>query len=352
VSIPLNATLLPLINGNSEFRVLRSALAGIDLAEVTGVHIRIVGTGAATVYFGALRLLAKNWKFGNLDIDTRFNTLVRPISPNGDPAYSIQFSQPIVWRAAEFPGEGDPRPIDFNIAVGFGTGSLQGSNQISIYGRELTEDFMQQLDIDGLSQGDLTGREQPDIGAAAYNPRQQLDLEPFKQNQLDGLRNFDLERTPDYLSASWIEFVLQWTPTSTQLSVVNTEGDGYTFNLDAPLFAQANYVLVFELADTAARAAIYPLGERGQIIFNSPVFDSSIINDDFVYKRRKGRFGWYSQLTDGDALLSQFASAQPPTPSTARSLTNRPLPQWVRSYRPSRRRSSTSSIISLRLVLA
>jgi hypothetical protein len=197
------------------------------------------------------------------------------------------------------------------LALAFNTGSRIGSNNISVYGRELTEDFMQQLDINGLTQAQLTGRDQPDVGAAAYNSRLQTDLEPFKQSQLAGIKQFDLERSPDFLSASWIQFGVQWTSTTTQVSVINTEGDGYNFNLGTPLTANTDYVLVFELADTAARAAIYPLGARGQIVYDAPVFDSTLIDDDFSYKRRKGRFGWFANLADGDAYVEsiRFRSA-------------------------------------------
>lgn len=312
-SVALSATTVPLVAGNSEFRVLRSTFNqnSIDLSAVTAVRIRIVATGVATLNLAAFRLLSKTWKFSTLDVDTRVGTLVRPVSRNGDPAAAPEFSQPIVWRASEVSGATDPKPIDFNLAVGFNTGSRQGSNQISIYGRELTEDFMQQLDLNGLQQSQLTGRDQPDIGAAMYNSRVQTDLEPFKQDQLADLTQFDLERTADYLSASWIEFVLVWTTTNTQLSVVNTEGNGYNFNLGTPLAANTDYVLVFSLEDTTGRAAIYPLGARGQIIFNAPVFDSTDINDDFSYKRRKGRFGWFANLADGDAFVDsiRFRSA-------------------------------------------
>jgi hypothetical protein len=312
-SVALSATMNPLSAGHSEFRVLRSAFNqnGINLGAITGVRLRITATSTVAVRFGALRLLSKTWKFGNVDMDTRSNSLVRPVSPSGNPTYALDFNQPIVFRSAEVPGEDDPRPIDFNLAVGFNTGALQGTNQISIYGRELTEDFMQQLDLDGVTQGDITGREQPDIGEARYSERFQTDLESFKQNQLEGSSQFNLERTPDYLAASWIEFVLQWSPTLTQLSVVNTEGDGYAFPLNTPLTAYSNYVLVFALEETAARAAIYPLGERGQIIFDAPVFDSTLIDDDFIYKRRKGRFGWYASLQDGNAYIEsiRFRSA-------------------------------------------
>lgn len=312
-SVALSATMSPLVAGNSEFRVLRSVFDqnDIDLSKITGVRFRIAATGAATLRFASLRLLSKDWKFGQIDFNTRRGTLVRTVSPNANPAMVTDFSQPIVWRAATVPGEQDPRPIDFNLAVGFNTGSRQGSNNISMYGRELTEDFLQQLDINSLAMSDLNGRDQPDLGQAMYNSRVQTDLDPFKQDQLKGLRQFDLERTPDYLSASWIQFVVQWTATTTQVSVVNTEGNGYNFNLGTPLAADTSYVLVFELGDTAARAAIYPLGARGQIIFNAPVFDSSLIDDDFAYKRRKGRFGWFANLSDGDAYVEsiRFRSA-------------------------------------------
>lgn len=312
-SVALNATTIPLVAGNSEFRVLRSAFNqnGINLAAITGVRLRIVATGVATLNLASLRLLSKKWKFGPIDLNTRRGALHRTVAPSADPVAALQYSQPIVWKATDVAGEQDPRPIDFNIAVGFNTGSRMGSNQISIYGRELTEDFMQQLDLNGLQMAQMSGRDQPDIGAAMFNPRYQSDLDPFKQDQLAGLHQFDLERTADYLAASWIEFVLVWTATDTQLSVVNTEGNGYNFTLSSALAANTDYALVFELESTSARAAIYPLGARGQIIFNAPVFDSTQIDDDFSYKRRKGRFGWYSSLTDGDASINsiRFRSA-------------------------------------------
>lgn len=312
-SVALSASSVALTAADSEFRVLRSAFNqnDIDLSAVTGVRFRIDATGAATLRFASLRLLSKDWQFGAVDLNTRRGTLVRTVSTNADPIKALDFSQPIVWRSAEVPGENDPKPIDMNIAVAFNTGSRAGSNSISIYGRELTEDFMQQIDLNGLNQAALTGRQQPDLGTAAYNPRLQTDLEPFDQDRLSGLTQFDLERTPDYLSASWIQFVAQWSSTDTQVSIVNTEGDGYNFNLGTALSTNANYVLVFELRDTAARAAIFPLGSRGQIIFTAPVFDSTLIDDDFAYKRRKGRFGWHANLADGDAYVEsiRFRSA-------------------------------------------
>lgn len=296
--------------GDEEFRVERSEFSSIDLSAVTGVRLTIFSSGG-TLYLASLRLLSKTWQYGPIDMNTRRGTLVRTVAPDGDPARAHDFAQPIVWRSAEVPGEGDPKPINFNIAVGFNTGSRTGSNNISVYGRELTEDFMQQLDLNGSSQAQLTNHEQPDIGQAAFNPRLQDDLAPFDQDQLHGLRQFDLERTADYLSASWIQFVVQWTDATTQVSVTNNEGDGYNFNLGTPLDADTDYVLVFELEDTAAKAAIYPLGARGQIVYDAPVFDSSVIDDDFFFKRRKGRFGWFANLADGDAYIEsiRFRSA-------------------------------------------
>lgn len=309
--VNFNTSSTPVTTGNCEARFFRSAFSAINLGAVTGVRFTVTGTAANTVNFAALRLLSKNWVFGAIDFNTRRGTLQRTVAPNADPTMTAAFAQPIVWRSAEVPGEASPKPIDFNIAVGFNTGSRLGTNNISIYGRELTEDYLQQLDINGLTQGQLTGRDQPDVGQAAYNSRLQTDLEPFKQDQLAGLKQFDLERTPDFLSASWIQFVVQWTATNTQVSVTNTEGSGYNFNLGVPLTANSDYVLVYWLEDTATRAAIYPLGARGQIIFDAPVFDSTLIDDDFAYKRRKGRFGWFANLTDGDAYVEsiRFRSA-------------------------------------------
>jgi hypothetical protein len=309
-SVALSATTIPLVAGNSEFRVLRSAFNqnGINLGAVTGVRFRIVTSSLGVVYLSALRLLSKTWKFGLVDFNTRRETLMQTVAPSANPAAVPEFQQPIVWRSAEVPGENDPRPIDFNVAVGFYTGSLQASNVINVYGRELTEDFLQQIDLNALSMEDLNGQTQPDTGDAAYDPRLQTDLGEFDQDQLQGLDQLDLERTPDYLSASWIQFSIQWTGANTLVAITNTEGQGYSFNLATPLDSESYYVAIFELKDTAARAAIFPLGPRDQIIYSTPVFDSTLIDDDFIYKRRKGRFGWHASLGDGDAYIESIRS--------------------------------------------
>lgn len=311
-SVAFSASTRALINGNSEFRVPRSVFRqnGIDLSRVIGIRIRVQTTGAATFRLMAVRLLSKDWVFPSMDTSTRSAlTGFRRSAPlNGDVTTPIAFNVPTLWRAAIPSGEGDPRPVDGEFAVIFNTGSSSQSNQFTLFFREVTEDFMTMLDLDGLTMGDLDGKPQPDVGQAMYGPRTQQDLSAYTQAELQGQSQYDLSRTPDYLSASWLQMVLQWSVGGTgSVSILDTNGNGYNLALPTSLSANTRYVFYARLEENTAQVTIYALDVVGNVAA-TPIFDSGVINDDITFPRRKGRFGWFAKFLDGDAYIESISS--------------------------------------------
>jgi hypothetical protein len=306
----LSNSLVALVNGNSEARWLLSDVidaggVNFDPTNVTGVRIVVAGTG--TFKAGGLRVIDKDWKYLPVDIDTRYQVLRRTVSRTGLTTAPYDAEWPAMWRADEPSGEADPKPVDASIAVTFNTGSLSQTNQFTLYMRETNKDYMTQLDLNGVSQAALNGLPQPDIGDARWNPRPQTDLERYTQAELTGDEQFSLERTPDALSSSYIEFVFQWASTGGTVHIRNSEGNGYSFDV-AGLTASTNYIGIAELEENAARAVIYPIDGAGNIDLANMVFDSHWIDDDFTFKRRKGRLGWFPQLLDGDAYIDGIRS--------------------------------------------
>jgi hypothetical protein len=320
-SVALSASTVSLIAGDSEFRVPRSAFNqnGINLGAITGVRFRIVGTGASTVRVMGVRILASTWAYGQVDTDTRYGRLRRGLPRNGDLTVA-PFNFPAVFRSTDPPGYDDPRPIDAEYGVVFNTGSQSGTNSFSLYFRELTEDFMTQLDLNSEPQSAFNGRIQPDVGAARYGSRTQYDLDalvgipgswtvsgiPHTQTDLETEKQFSLERVPDSLSASYTQFTVQWAGSTGTVSILNSEGGGYGFTITGGLTANTNYVAFARMEDNAVQLVIYPLDIAGNVLTGQKVFDSARINDDFAYKRRAGRFGWRAQFADGDAFIDSI----------------------------------------------
>lgn len=302
-SVPFSATLVVLTTGHSELRLHRSQFTGIDLAAVTLVGFSIVATAACTVRVMAIRLLSQTWMLAGIDLETRYGRLHRPAPWNGDVTSAADFTQPILWRSTDPPSADDPRPIDAGVQVIFNTGSMTQANTFALYFREVTEDFMTQLDLDSEAMAVLDGHEQPDLGEALFYTREQTDIEPFTQAQIDTAQQFDLERAPDTVASAYIKFELQWSPSGSEhLYIRNSEDQGVT--VTAPtLSANTTYMLVANLVDNDFSVLIYEVDDSGNI--GTEVYSASG-SSDFYYKRRKGRFGWLANLTDGDAYIESI----------------------------------------------
>ncbi len=298
-------------NGSpSELRFLRSQFNqnSINLGAITGVRLRVLSTSGSPVSYkllGGIRMLSKTWQYSGVDLDTRYGRLRKTIPKDANSATVPAFTWPILFRSEQPSGDGDPTPIDSEFGVVFNPGTITQSNTISLYFREVTQDFLTQLDINTIPQQGLDGYNQPDIGTAKYNSRLQTDLERYTQSTIDSEINFNLERTPDYLSASWIQVFLQWGAGGAgTVTMVNTEGGGYSFPLTTTLVSGTSYVLRVRVEDTGIRAQIYSLNSTNDIV--AKVFDSTLINDGFTFKRRKGRFGWSADLKDGGAYIDSI----------------------------------------------
>jgi hypothetical protein len=305
IFLPLDQSLVPLTNGNSEYRVLLSSLDqgnNFDPTQVRNLYMWFVATANGTLDINAMRTLDKKWKSSGLGINTLDGSL--GCVPNRTGGTTIDFEQPILWHSSEPAGTNDPRPIDADFVVPFHTSAANtGTNRLSLYFREVTEDFMTQLDLDGMTMAELNGKDQPDIGAAKYNQRTIGELNRYKLSALDGETIFSLERTPDFLSASWIEFTLQWG-VANSITIQDTEGNGYNFAIPA-LTTNTNYAFATYLEENKARAALYKIDSSGN--YSSTIFDTTLINDDTAFQRRKGRVGWFANLNDGDARILAFA---------------------------------------------
>lgn len=302
--------------GNSEAKWPLSDLG--DIRRPTSVQFTFVGTGAATVTIAALRVLALDWTPTMLDINTAQQRLEPTVTRTGEiPVEEF----PKLWRASETPGEDDPLPINSRIGINFNTGSATGTNSIALFFRARREDFLTQLDLDGVdyngdgimeygtSQGDLNDYgAQPDYGRAMYNPHPQSDYDTMPQSTLDTYTQAELERAPDFISESWISATLTWGATGEfKLSTTEALNEDEKV-LPVTLDPNENLLAVFELQDDAFRLRIYNLDEYGQIDRENIVFDTNEIRENFLLKRRKGRIGWHIALEDGDSHINSIRS--------------------------------------------
>lgn len=297
---------------NKEFVVNRSAFAGIDLSKVYGVRVAFQSGYTLDVFIMALRLLSKNWKYGPTDINTTKKVLKKSAPRNGDLSTPFEREEGILWRSGPTL-ESVPRPINMEVGAMFNSGTFaDGTCEINLYFRELTEDFLTQVDLNGLTQDDLQGRVQPDVGDAMYNPRTQDDLEGIPQIAADGIQlndrtQYDLERTPDYFSASYIFSRFQWNADRTLIQIGTSEtpkgdGTGYPYSF-APLKQNTDYVAFTKIEENSARVQLYEVLASGNIQIKL-VFDTNTIIDDSFIKRRKGRFGWQASLPTNAVLDS------------------------------------------------
>jgi hypothetical protein len=310
-SLAFSASAVALTTGDMEARWPISSLTHVDLGAITGVRFRITVTANQTFRALAIRALGSTWAWSQIDANTLYDEGRLPVTRNGSatlPATALN-PFPVVYRSNGPSAQGDPSdpmPIDMSVSCLFTPGRLAGTNKIALRFRELPLDEQIQLDLDGKTQGFLdTILGQPDLGAAAFRQRVMGDLDPLVQSQIDTDNQFFIERLPDYVQDSYIEAKLEWSSTTGILTLMDANGSGYTFsNITlAALSSYHNptYALRVDLEDNSIRAQIFALDAVDNIV--SVVYDTTKITDSQVFKRRKGRFGWWAQFADGDAAI-------------------------------------------------
>jgi len=193
-------------------------------------------------------------------------------------------------------------------ALGLTATSDVAKNVISFYFREMPLDQQTQLDIDGMTMGELHNQNQPDFGAAKYTSRTQADLDIENQTTLDGDSQFDLERLPDYVSESWIQVKISWYFEAATVSITDANGIGQSFEGFA-FSNTSSYCVIIDVKDNSIQVQIYQVddaGNFGETNLFDLVFDSTAIINENLARRRKGRFGWHAQFADGDATINSI----------------------------------------------
>lgn len=305
----------PIIEGDSQFIVKRSILQQneINLGSITGVRIKIVCNSGktGTVYIMGVKLILAElegnpgWVVSTIDFDNWNKLLRKPTPTNGNIANGPILDQGIIWKSDLLPGVNDPKPVDSEFGVVLNSGSQTKKNEIVLYMREEPLVFQTQLDLVGVTQSQLDGHPQPDLGTEEFSPRTVGEFDKQSMSKLDHLIQMkDLERTPvaNPVEQSWITFTLQWGEGKTKVLIANSTSPGYIFPKVPMMENNSEYFMICSLEDSSARVRIFLLN-KDKSVSQEPIFDSTLIEDDSVFRRRQGRFGWKATLEDNDAYI-------------------------------------------------
>jgi hypothetical protein len=227
---------------------------------------------------------------------------------------------PITFRSNAFQGLSDPEPINLTVGAVFNAGSYgqaSGSlkNEIALYFRDVPTDNQTMIEMDTRSMASLdAANKQPDFGKALFDARDQEEIDLYDQVELDERTQYTIERKRDESEHTWMECRLKWgaETASNELTLHDADGLGYKWTgmaLEASKATELDkgrYILLVQIKDTWMRAKIYQLNQVGSFISETPVFDTGKITDENLIKRRKGRFGWFASLLDGDAHIDNI----------------------------------------------
>ncbi len=325
-SVSLNQNLEPFAFGDQAVQIPRLALfekggGAFDPFKVTGVRFRFkAGSNEPFIIMGLKLVNAEylvkstsnpGWQVSTVDFDNWNGRIRKPTPLNGNQFNGAEFEQKTLWRVAPLSGKDDPKPIDISMGVVFYTGSQQNTNTFTFFAREESEIFQTMNDLIGVTMADLDGRPQPDLGTEAFLPRDVFTFDGDTIKDFDHNQQMkDLERTPvsNPAEQSWIYFTLQFGTTN-GFTLANNGTAGYQFSKLGPglgkLKDKRHYLLVCDLEGSTARARIYLLNLDRSVV-QTPVFDSTLINDDATFRRRNGRIGWYARLEDPDAFIESL----------------------------------------------
>lgn len=317
-------------SGNSEMKIPIALLTTVDKTMITGVRFRIAAAELCTFRCLSIRAFSADWVYAPTDLDTLWGRVHRPPSTNGSATQSSAFPEatnapkawPIVFRANPLTGLSDPKPVNLSVGVTFTSGSFAQAtssstnfNEFALYFRDVPTDNQTMVELNSMIQSQLDAHgDQPDFGKALYDSRDQEELDIEDQEELDEQTQFNIERIPDESEHTWLEVKLKWgkTQASNKLTIHDADGVGYEFT-NMPIEAskhieldKGNFTMIVDLEDSRIRCRIYKVNQVEEI--GSLVFDSGTVFDDTLIKRRKGRFGWWTSLLDGDAYIHSVKS--------------------------------------------
>lgn len=313
--VSLSESLKTIIEGDSQFVIARSTLQQkeINLGAITGVRLKIVCNEgkSGTVYVMGIKLALvptegkPGWVVSTVDFDNWNGMLRKPTPINGDTTSGPVLDQGILWKSDLLPGYNDPRPVDAEFGIVLNPGSQTQQNEVVLYMRQEPLIFQTQLDLIGVTQSALDGKPQPDLGTEEFVARTVGEFDKQPMSRFDHLEQMkDLERlsVANPIEQSWISFTLKWGEGRTKLTMTNSILPGYIFPKVPPLENNTEYLMVCSLEDSGARVRIFALNKDKSVV-QEPHFDSTLIEDDGVFRRRQGRIGWKAVLADNDAYI-------------------------------------------------
>jgi hypothetical protein len=329
-------------NADTEIRFPFKNITGIDLSSITGVRFRIFATAECEFRCLAIRACDENWQYAPIDLNTLWHRVARPPSPAGStfpptdlfpqesllPEKELQpqnelataFPEefPILFRSAETFGITDPEPVNLEVAAVFCAGTFAQAaegkfNKIGLVFRDIPIDDQTQVEVNSFTQAQLDGlHKQPDFGKALYDARDQADIDIEIQSEIDTTTQFAMERKRDESEHSWIEVLLEWNATqaNNKLHIIDADGVGYSFSKipieasDPTDLNQGKYMMIVNLQNSTCQVKLYEVDQVGNV--GAKVYDTGVLRDNNLIKRRKGRFGWRSSLLDGDAYIESI----------------------------------------------
>lgn len=313
--VSLAESLKAIIEGDSQFIIERSVLQQkeINLGSITGVRFKIVCNAgkSGTVYVMGIKLILApiegkpGWVVSTVDFDNWNGILRKPTPLNGDTTSGPILDQGILWKSDLLPGYNDPRPVNAEFGIVINPGSQTQQNEVVLYMRQEPLIFQTQLDLIGVTQSQLDGKPQPDLGTEEFVSRTVGEFDQQSMSRFDHLEQMkDLERlsVPNPVEQSWVTFTLKWGEGKTKLIMNNSVLPGYIFPKVPTLANNIEYLMVCSLEDSGARVRIFLLN-KDKSINQEPLFDSTLIEDDGVFRRCQGRIGWKAVLADNDAYI-------------------------------------------------
>jgi hypothetical protein len=258
--------------GDVELRFPLSLFNNVDLSYVTGVRFRLNVTSDDDFKVMSVRCISTAWEYPPIDLNTVSECIELPVSPTGDPDYSVAFptvsegntatrpnAWPVLWQRLN--------PKDLSASAEVYTGTLGGTNTLSLFFRADNISRSELLDFENLTMGDLNGL-----------PPEEGDVSAF-----------------EYLSAN-----LVWESGASYMDISNHDGIVHSFDLS--LSASTRYQFTVSVNGDKMRLQIHSMlyGRLDELVHDtgfirSPLFD-----------HRLGAFGWWAELEDGDSLIDNI----------------------------------------------
>ena len=308
-SFALSASTSALTTGNSEARFLVGSLTHCQLDSIRAVRFRIQATASCTFRCLAIRCLANSWLFAPQDTNTFYKFLGACVPPNGDINRGTDFPSSILVSGAiptpyiaptgtvpavldywpvliRSDGSTGPTLVDIEAGFVIQTGSNTGVNELTLLLRELPY-FPYQM-------SKLEGNTMANIEAYGSQP------------------DYAMGRIDDYFNTKYIAVKMIWGNTTgftnqqtvTGLHLVDDLGQGYDFPVNFP--SNSRLYLLASLTGSSLRARVYNIDNLGNIDWANIVADTTAVIDDNFVRRRKGRFGFFSRIRDGDSYIQHF----------------------------------------------